>query len=113
MDLNEASLNQLMRISGIGRILSRRIVHERQERRFTTWAEVGKVVQIGEKRLENLRKAFVLAADPDTEADDPKATDPDPKAADPKAADPKAGTVPTVADPKAATKKLDPQQKRP
>ena len=100
-----------MRVVGIGRTLSRRIIQERQERPFTTWAEVGKVVQIGEKRLENLRKAFVLAADPDPKAADPKAADPDPKAADP--ADPKAATVPTVADPKAAIEKLDPEQKEP
>lgn len=105
MDFNKANQKELMRVHGIGKVLAKRLI---QGRPFASWSEVNDVVQIGEKRLAALQKAFVLevevehkaypkAADPQAEAD-PKAegAEADHKAADPKAANPKA-----QADPKA------------
>ena len=87
---------------GIGKVLAKRLI---QGRPFASWSEVNDVVQIGEKRLAALQKAFVLEVDVEHKAY-PKAADPqaeaDPKAeADHKAADPKAGNPKAQADPKA------------
>ena len=70
MDLNQASQKQLMKVPGIGKVLSKRLI---QSRPFASWSEVDKVAQIGAKRLESLREAFVLEADVEVKCI-PKAT---------------------------------------
>ena len=113
MDLNKANQKELMRVNGIGKVLAKRII---QSQPFVSWAQVEKVVQIGDKRLAALQRSFVLEVEVehkgDSQAADPK-TEAHPKAkadlkADPKAeADPKATDPRAEADPKAIANSAD------
>jgi competence ComEA-like helix-hairpin-helix protein len=57
LNLNTATLEQLMGLPGIGEIYARRILERRtQLGRFHTWAEVASVPGVGAKRLENIQR---------------------------------------------------------
>ena len=57
MDLNKASLEQLMEVQLIGEVLSKRILKHRP---FSSWAEVKELAQIGDRRLQKLKAEFVI-----------------------------------------------------
>jgi competence protein ComEA len=54
IDVNTADVAQLMQISGIGPVLSKRIIDERAKRPFQTIAELRRVKGIGPKTLEKI-----------------------------------------------------------
>ena len=67
MDLNKASQKQIMEVQLIGELLSKRIVKHRP---FSSWAEVKRLAQIGDKRLQMLKAVFTIQkakAPPDDE----------------------------------------------
>jgi competence protein ComEA len=61
IDINSAGTGELMRIPGIGPVLSERIVAERGKRAFQTVEDLRRVRGIGPKVLEKIRP-FVVAA---------------------------------------------------
>jgi competence ComEA-like helix-hairpin-helix protein len=59
--LNEASVDELIRISGIGPVLAQRIVAYRQEYGdFRTIAEIKHVKGIGQRKFEKIKDFLIL-----------------------------------------------------
>lgn len=59
--LNQASLERLTEITGIGPVLAERIAKAREAGGgFSTWTELNDVPGIGDKRLEEIRRFFML-----------------------------------------------------
>jgi competence protein ComEA len=61
IDLNLATAEQLQKLSGIGPVLSQRIIDERNKRPFKTVDELRRVSGIGPKTLERLRPSITVA----------------------------------------------------
>ena len=59
VDINSATLAQLKKVPAIGKLLSQRIIEERP---FESWRELERIFEIGPKRIENLKKFFLIAA---------------------------------------------------
>jgi competence protein ComEA len=64
MDINEASLQELQRLPGIGPKLAQRIVDERQKAPFKSVEDLRRVSGIGAKTLERLRPHVTVKSDP-------------------------------------------------
>jgi competence protein ComEA len=64
IDINRASAAELQRLSGIGPVLSQRIVDERGKRPFKTVDELRRVSGIGPKTLERLRPNITVTLEP-------------------------------------------------
>lgn len=60
IDINRATAEQLQRLSGIGPVLSERIIAERMKRPFKTVDELRRVSGIGPKTLERLRPSITV-----------------------------------------------------
>ena len=61
ININSADAEELMELSGIGEVLSERIISYRTENGpFNTIEEIMNVSGIGEKTLENIRQYIVL-----------------------------------------------------
>jgi competence protein ComEA len=60
IDINLATAEQLQRLSGIGPVLSERIIAERSKRPFKTVDELRRVGGIGPKTLERLRPSITV-----------------------------------------------------
>ncbi|MGQ0508178.1 MAG: ComEA family DNA-binding protein [Myxococcaceae bacterium] len=61
-DLNQAQVEDLVLVPGVGRALAREIVEGRGAG-FTSWEEVDRVTGIGPAKLAALQKAFELLRD--------------------------------------------------
>jgi competence protein ComEA len=73
LDINKATAEQLQQLSGIGPVLSQRIIDERNKRPFKTVEELRRVSGIGPKTLERLRPSITVVSQPresDLAADD-------------------------------------------
>lgn len=56
LDLNSATVEQLVSLNGVGEVLAQRIVDYRQQhKRFKSLDELSQVKGIGDKKLEQLR----------------------------------------------------------
>jgi competence protein ComEA len=61
LDINSATVEQLVEINGVGDVLAQRIVDYRQShKRFKSIDELSLVKGIGEKKLEKLRPFLTL-----------------------------------------------------
>src|SRR5262249_37242161 len=61
IDINTADATQLMRLPGIGPVLSRRIVAERANKPFQTVGELRRVKGIGPKTLEKITPFVIIS----------------------------------------------------
>jgi competence protein ComEA len=64
IDINQASLQELQRLPGIGPKISQRIVEERQKNPFKSVEDLCRVSGIGAKTLERLRPFVTVKSDP-------------------------------------------------
>jgi competence protein ComEA len=65
IDVNTADAAQLMRIPGIGPVLSQRIIAERERSAFQTVAELRRVKGIGPKTLDKIAPFIIISPRPD------------------------------------------------
>jgi competence protein ComEA len=64
IDINRASAQELQKLSGVGPVLSQRIIDERNKRPFKTVDELRRVSGIGAKTLEKLRPNVTVSPVP-------------------------------------------------
>jgi competence protein ComEA len=64
LDINRASAEELQRISGVGPVLSQRIIDERNKRPFQSVNDLRRVPGIGPKMLERLRPNVTVGRSP-------------------------------------------------
>jgi competence protein ComEA len=64
IDINQASLQDLQRLPGIGPKMAQRIVDERQKNPFKAVEDLRRVSGIGVKTLERLRPFVIVTSDP-------------------------------------------------
>jgi len=65
VDVNQASVEQLATVSGIGKVTAERIVHERGRGLYESMAHLSeRLAGIGPKRLEKLERAGLCAGSP-------------------------------------------------
>lgn len=70
LDLNQASVQELLQIKGIGRATAERIVTERQRGPFESLAHLGeRVTGLGQKRLQQFRAAGLCVKGTDQPCD--------------------------------------------
>jgi len=83
LDLNQASVQELLQIKGIGRATAERIVTERQRGPFESLAHLGeRVTGLGQKRLQQFRAAGLCVQGADQPCDQSvRATSPKPRSA--------------------------------
>lgn len=60
VDINNASLNELMDLPGIGKVLAGRIIEYRTKNRFNNIEEIKNVSGIGEKKFEAIRDLITV-----------------------------------------------------
>ena len=60
IDINKASLEELIKIPGIGPVTAKRIVEERKKRPFKTLQELKRVKGIGDKKLNIIKKYVII-----------------------------------------------------
>ncbi len=61
VNINTADISDLMKLSGVGRTLAKRIIHYREKNgRFKSIDELKKVKGVGDKKLEKIRKFIEL-----------------------------------------------------
>ncbi|SHI76360.1 competence protein ComEA [Malonomonas rubra DSM 5091] len=61
LDVNSATVEQLVEIKGVGDVIARRIVDYRQQHNgFTSLAELSEVKGIGDKKLEQMTPYLTL-----------------------------------------------------
>jgi competence ComEA-like helix-hairpin-helix protein len=61
INLNQATLEDLLTLSGIGKTYAQRILEKRQSLgRFTSWQQIDEIEGIGERRLENIRSLATI-----------------------------------------------------
>ena len=63
IDLNRASMSELMAVNGIGEVLAQRIIEYREQHKgFKSVNELNKVKGVGDKTFDKLRP-FLMVAD--------------------------------------------------
>jgi competence protein ComEA len=70
IDINRASAEELQRLSGVGPVLSQRIIDERSKRPFKSVDDLRRVSGIGPKTLARLRPNLTVNAAPVTQAEE-------------------------------------------
>jgi competence protein ComEA len=63
IDINQASLEELQRLPGVGPVMSQRIVEERRKAPFKSVDDLRRVKGIGQKTLEKLRPFITVRSD--------------------------------------------------